>query len=332
MIRLAIVGLGGMGKNHARVATGLPECEVVAAQDISAEARAAFAEAHPDAVLYEDYDKLLADERVDALVIALPTGLHKETVVRALESGRHVMVEKPMARSVAECRAMNEAAAKAGKVLMVAQCRRFDVHWGAWREVVTSGRIGRPILWRDIRAGKGPGRWFMDDALGGGPLLDGAVHNYDFANWMFGDPVSVVSSTVKLVPGVTAQDTGSTVVRYPSGDQLLLSWSWGARGLHLFDVVGPQGFIQQGAAGIAPPAEDGDAYNYWCVTNADNEKELVKAPKEPAMLVTQMKHFADCAANGAACESPGTEAIKAVAVAEAILTAGPNGEARKVEW
>ena len=68
----------------------------------------------------------------------------------------------------------------------------------------------------------------MDDKLGGGPLIDGAVHTYDYANYMFGKPDKVLSSSIKLNRKLTATDTGSAVVRYKSGNQLMISWSWAA--------------------------------------------------------------------------------------------------------
>ena len=172
----------------------------------------------------------------------------------------------------------------------------------------------------------------MDERLGGGPLMDGAVHNYDFANWIFGRPESVVSSSVKLDRKVSALGTGSAVVRYASGDQLMVSWSWAARGLGLFDVVGPRGFIQLGTGGLEPPASEKGKTGYCCFTDARGKARLIKSHTRPGMLVNQMRHFLDCVRGKARCASPGTEAIKAVAVADAILKSGPPGRARPVRW
>ena len=123
-----------------------------------------------------------------------------------------------------------------------------------------------------------------------------------------------------------------TNVRYASGDQLLVSWSWGTRGCRLFDVVGPKGFIQPGTGGLAPPRSEEGKTSYWCFTNARGKVSLIKARARPGMLLNQLEHFLDCIRGKARCASGGTEAIKAVAVAEAILKAGPEGKARPVKW
>ncbi len=330
MIRLGIIGLGGMGLSHAKAFAARKGCQIAAGADTNSEARARFAELFPDAQMHDEYTALLTD--VDAVVIALPTGLHYRVASDALRTGVPVLLEKPMARTVSECRRLNELADKQGVLLMVAHCRRFDPYWGAWARQVGQGKIGFPVLWRHVIAGKGPGRWFMDNKLGGGPLLDGAVHNYDFANWIFGKPASVLASSIKLVPDVSAVDTATAVVRYESGDQLLLSWSWGTLGCNLHDILGPKGYIAFGPGPLTPPAGEQDQYQYCCLTAADGKPSLIKAKRQPSMLENQAKHFLQCLQTKTQCASPGTEAIKAVAVAEAILKAGPGGKARQVRW
>lgn len=319
-----------MGRMQAQAFAQVDGCRVAAGSDLSEAARTEFAKLFPQADLYEDYERLLADPKLDAVVISTPTGTHLEVARAALKAGKPVLLEKPMARTVAECRQLIALSQKRDVPLMIAHCRRFDPHWGSWKEALLAGRIGRPVLWRHVMAGLGPGRWFMDEKLGGGPLMDGAVHNYDFANWIFGRPVSVVASSLKLVPGVTAVDTASAVVRYASGDQLMVSWSWGVRGTGMHDVIGPQGFMQFHAGDQKPDAAEAEKHNYCCITDLENKSTLLKSPKEPSMYVRQARHFLACAAGKAECQSPGTEAIRAVAVAEAILRAAPEGRSLKV--
>ena len=124
---------------------------------------------------------------------------------------------------------MIAASQASGKVLMVAHCRRFDGIWGAWAELVKGGRIGFPVVWRRATAAV-MGGWFMDEEIGRGPMLDGAVHDYDFANSVFGDPRSVVASSTKLNPDVSAVDTATAVIHYAGGSQLVSSWTWARKG------------------------------------------------------------------------------------------------------
>jgi myo-inositol 2-dehydrogenase/D-chiro-inositol 1-dehydrogenase len=234
----------------------------------------------------------------------------------ALRAGKHVLCEKPMARTPADCRAMMREADKADRVLMVAHCRRFDPHWGGFRKLVEKDRIGRPIIWRHCNAGMGPANpWFMDDQLGGGPLMDGAIHNYDYGNWLFGDPQRVVAQGASLRP-VSAITTGTAVVEYPEGDQLVVSWSWGTPSHgHIFDALGPRGTIVFGAAGEPIPHEPG-VTRYTVMTDDGHKKlhEVRPAERYTDMYVNQGRHFVGLV-SGKEKEnrSPGSEAIKAVA-------------------
>lgn len=333
MINLGFIGVGGMGTYQADCFSMVRGCRVSAAADPSEVTLRAFTQKYPGARGRADYQDLLKDPGVDAVVISVPTGLHARVTIDALKAGKPTLVEKPMARTAAQCRKMIEASKRYKTFLMVAHCRRYDPNWGAMARVIRQGRLGRPVLWRSVSAGLGPGNaWFMDDRLGGGPLLDGAVHNYDFANMMFGNPERALCSGIKLDRGCTAVDTASATVRFGSGDQLLVSWSWAARGLGMEDVVGPKGFLQFGPGPLQPPQGNGQ-FGYHCITGRDGSAKLVRfAGKPHAMMTNQCRHFLRCTQGKATCESPGEEAIKAVAVGEAILKAAPEGRAMAVKW
>jgi len=332
MIRVGFIGLGGMGLGQAKTFAGVAGCQLVAGADPSAEMRARFAQLFPDAQLHASPESLLAQRDVDAVVIAVPTGYHQAVASAALAARKPVLLEKPMARTVEQCQQLIEDAEKYNTLLMVAHCRRFDPYWKSWGETVVAGKLGNPVIWRDIRAGFAPGGWYMDHELGGGPLIDGAVHNYDFANWIFGEPEMVLASGIKLDSTVSAIDTGSTIIRYKAGHQLLLSWSWVAKGTSLHDIIGPKGFIQFGTGDVKPPAEEQGKYRYCCFTDASGQQSLISSPAEPDMYARQAEHFLACIRGEATCESPGTQAIKAVAVAQAVLQAARTGEARPISW
>ena len=287
----------------------------------------------PGTRLYEDHRPMLAEEKLDAVVVASPTLPHKLHVIDALKAGAHVLVEKPMARTTADCRKMIEAARRRGKLLMVAHCRRFDPVWGAWAKVVQRGRLGSPILWRMVRAGHGPGGWRMDDKTGGGPLMDGAIHDCDYANWLWGDPQGVTASAIKLDAAVSAVDTISAVVRYPQGNQLLVSISWSQRGDGLSDVLGPKGGLIFGPGPLKPPSSDANKHAYYCFFDEKAKPRLLRGPSDSmAKYKRQAKHFLDCINGKASCICPGREGIKAVAMCEAALMSAATGRARKVTW
>jgi predicted dehydrogenase len=172
----------------------------------------------------------------------------------------------------------------------------------------------------------------LDHELGGGPLMDGAVHNYDFANWIFGEPETIFASAIQMNPAVSAIDTGSVMIRYRAGHQLLLSWSWSVKGTTLHDIIGPQGFIQFGTGGLTPPSDEQGRYQYCCYTDPTGQQTLIKSPAQPDMYTLQAEHFLACIRGETTCQTPGTEAIKAVAVAEAILQAGREGKVQDFDW
>jgi predicted dehydrogenase len=330
MLRVGFVGLGGMGLHQARSFAQTADCLVAAGVDPSAEMRSRFAQSYPAVRLFVSLDELLAQAAVDALVVAVPTGYHQAMAAAALAAHIPVLLEKPMARTVAQCQQLIEQADQTNTLLMVAHCRRYDPYWTSWGDYVTSGKLGAPILWRDIRAGFSPGGWFMDEGLGGGPLIDGAVHNYDFANWLFGEPDCVYTSAIKMEPAFSAIDTGSTIVRYRSGHQLLISWSWAVKGTTLHDILGPRGFIQFGAGDLAIADEEKGRYQYCRFTDPSGQQTLIQSPAKPDMYIRQAEHFLACIRGEVTCQTPGREAIKAVAVAEAVLRSGRTGKIETV--
>jgi len=337
MVKVGFIGVGGMGMGQARAFSKVKGATVAACADLSDKCRENFLKEFPNAKAHTQYKDLIADASIDAVVIATPTLLHKDVAIDAMKAGKQVLTEKPLGRTVADCKKMIDASEKTKKLLMVAHCRRFDPDWGTWGKIVTSGTIGSPVLWRNCSAGKfslwSPAKWFLDDKLGGGPLIDGAIHNYDFGNMLFGDPESVISSSIKLDPAVTAVDTGTAVVRYKSGNQLLVSWSWSICGAGMHDIIGPKGSIMFGAGDLATPELDQKTYGYYRVADASNVKKKLVKFKRGDMYVNQAKHFIDCITGKTkTCLTPATDSIKAVAIAEAILTAGPKGKEMKVKW
>ena len=332
MLNIGFIGLGDMGLYQANSFAQVTGCQLVAGADPSPEMRARFAQSYPNAQLYTTPEELLAQPSIDGVVIAVPTGYHQPVAAKALAAHIPVLLEKPMARTVAQCQQLIEQATQTNTLLMVAHCRRFDPYWTAWGNKVTAGELGTPILWRDARARINARNWFMDDALGGGPLLDGAIHNYDFANWIFGEPESVYASALKLNADVSAVDTASAIIRYRAGHQLLISWSWGAKGTTMHDIIGPEGFIQFGTGSFTPPAEEKGQYQYCTLTDRDGQESLITVAAQPDMYVHQAEHFLACIRGEAVCQSPGTEAIKAVAVAEAILQSTKDGKLQPISW
>ena len=210
--------------------------------------------------------------------------------------------------------------------------RRYDKLWARFAQEVEKGTLGRPVVWRNLAGGMGPGRWFMDDKIGGGPLIDGAVHNYDFANLTFGDPVSVVAQGIDLT-GSTAVDTATAVIAHKNGDQLMMSWAWGSEaGASGMDILGPKGTLLFGAGGL--PTGDAKGYSYYRLTVKGRKPRLIKVKYNIMESFTaQMRHFLACVEGKAKCLSPGTEGIKGRGRGRSGAESRQEGRGRaKVVW
>ncbi len=212
MIRVGIVGLGFMGRMHYRCWRAQPGAAVVAvceanpavvqavSQRPAPEGNVAGAADHIDltgVTVYSKLEELLAAGAVDALSITLPTYLHAPTTLQALEAGVHVLCEKPMALSVADCERMAAAARAHGRVLQIGHCLRFWPEYDVARQLIADGAHGRVVAASFRRFSSAPtwspDNWFADEQRSGGQPLDLHIHDSDYIQYVFGMPAAVSS-------------------------------------------------------------------------------------------------------------------------------------------
>jgi predicted dehydrogenase len=146
---------------------------------------------------YRSVANLLADPEIDLIDICSPTATHSEIAIAALKAGKHVLCEKPLARTSEEARKIVAAAAEAKTYLMPAMCLRFWPEWAWLREAIQNETFGKVLGARFRRVAEPPGwgeKHFPDGALSGGALLDLHIHDADFVRYCFGSPRSVFSN------------------------------------------------------------------------------------------------------------------------------------------
>lgn len=318
-IGIGFIGCGGIHRAHAPHVLEHPDAFIACAMDVNEEALKKHQQDYGTECVTTSMEELLARDDVDAVVVCTPTGYHPDAVIAAARAGKHVLCEKPMAMSVAQCEEMAAACEEAGVILQLAFVRHYCNEWLKMREVIQSGMIGRPVVWRSVSGGSGaPTPWFFDRQLGGGPFIDGAVHNYDWARFTFGEPARVCANLRKLKADTTAWDTGTAVVDFESGDQLIVCWSWGLPGFgatvradSAHDVLGPLGAIMfPGDGKLSVRLEDGEHFvEYEPDTGAD-------------WFRRQMAHFIECVQTGQQPMVGAREGIEATRIAEAILNIG----------
>ncbi len=215
MVRVGLVGLGFMGQQHFAIYDALEGAQVVAVcdripervaeraasvggnlgeateLDLSAQAR------------YVSFDEMLEAGGLDVVDVCTPTPLHAEMTVRALEAGCHVVCEKPMARTLAQCDAMIKAAEQTGKLLLIAQCIRFWPEYEVLARMVADGDLGEVRWARFVRQSPTPTwaseGWLLDPEQSGGALLDLHIHDVDFILSVFGTPNAVFARGMNMV-------------------------------------------------------------------------------------------------------------------------------------
>jgi phthalate 4,5-cis-dihydrodiol dehydrogenase len=221
MLRVGILGAGYFGAFHARAIAATPGVELAAVCDEQLSLAKALSAEHggtPSA----DWRQLLDDKSIDTVVIATPHHFHRDMAVAAAKAGKHILLEKPMGRTAAECTEVIAAAERSGIKLMVGQLLHFALPSLVARRILESGELGKPVtgsatlskLWIE------PNRraWHLDPVTGGGMLMTAGIHPLDLLIWMMGEPAQAVSAVVGThFHEQAADDSALLTLRFPGG-------------------------------------------------------------------------------------------------------------------
>lgn len=321
-LKVGIIGAGGISHEHLpHLKNRNDAVELAAIADVNGELAAKAAEQYGIAQTFTDWRELLPI--VDAVLVCVPTFLHAEIVSECLRAGKAVFCEKPLTRTLEQAETIRSAVEESGSPFQVGFVRRFEDGWMAWRKAILDEKIGRPIVWRDVASYSGPApAWFNQDELGGGPFLDGCIHNIDFALYTFGPAKWAFCNGRTLRDTNTAIDTGSATVRFQSGDEMLLAWSWGlpvgTSGGRIFEFLGPKGTIVQSEV------QTETELNFLVSRSADEaDQELLPYPPNsiaiPTAFARQMDEFIEVARGNAKPRAGFEEGLASLRLALAIL-------------
>jgi myo-inositol 2-dehydrogenase/D-chiro-inositol 1-dehydrogenase len=230
-VRFGLIGYGAWGGHHARAIAAVPSAELVAvAAHSDASCEKARAE-HPQAHVYADYREMLAQEELDAVDVVIPSHLHFAVARDVLLSGRHLLLEKPMALKVAHCDELIRLAEERNRALAVGHELRVSSLWARVKELIDAGAVGEPRyalieLWRrPYRLGSGG--WRYDIARVGSWILEEPIHFFDLARWYFadvGEPTSVfASASAKRPDRPQLHDNFSAVLWFPRGAHAVIT-------------------------------------------------------------------------------------------------------------
>ncbi len=233
-LRFGIVGCGVIGPTHAEAIASLPDAKLAAVADLVPE-RAQKLAARYRATPYSDLTTMLELERLDVVIICVPSGLHGELACQVMRTGRHVIVEKPMEIRREAIDEMLRVQQESGVKLAVISQHRFDPASQQIRRLLDEHAFGRLVLgnaivpwWRSQQyydSGAWRGTWELD---GGGVLMNQSIHFIDLLQWFMGPVKSVSAYTDTLVHRMQTEDVAVAVLRFANGALGTISATTGA--------------------------------------------------------------------------------------------------------
>ncbi len=230
-VRFGVIGAGFIGKVHLESLGKISEAEVVAVCDIVKEVANEAAKKYSVPKVYYDYRELLKDRDIDAVIIATPPHIHVKQLVDALEHGKHVLVEKPLATTLEDARKALDAVAKHRDLkVMVGFCLRFHKLFKDIKRMIEGGELGDPVLlWHIAIGGLAVRGWMKRFSESGGMIVENAIHILDLYRWFAGD-VELVSATARKVRSdLDYEDNFAIIMRHCKGCISAIAYSWSSK-------------------------------------------------------------------------------------------------------
>ena len=338
-IGYAVAGLG-VGKTHVESALQYEKCRLVAVCDIVQSKLDAVTEKNPDVIGYTDFDEMLKNPEIDVISICLPSGMHAEFAIRAMNAGKHVLIEKPIDITVEAAMKIEETRKLTGKKVGCIYQNRNHAVMKPLRAAIAEGRLGKIFLgtfavkWYRAQsyydgATCWHGTWEMD---GGGSLINQAIHTLDLMQWLMGEPESVTSTMSINAHKIDTEDLTASIVKFKSGaTATFLSTTCCYPGLSTdIQIYGTKGSIEL----------DADVLKLWKIEGEDERDEedmldrygrgnRVACAYEEGLKyghVTQIEDMVDAIIEDRDPQVTPMEAIKAVRIIEAIYKSARTGE------
>jgi predicted dehydrogenase len=277
---------------------------------------------------YQNYDSIKNNPEVDIIYIVLPNGMHAEYTVRGFQAGKHVLTEKPMANTPAECQQMIDAGRKADRKLMVAYRCRYEPYNQEAIRISRSRELG-PI--KVILADHGfnigdPSQWRLKKELaGGGSLMDIGIYSLQAARYLSGEEPTEVNAVMYNTPGdprfKEVEETVNFQLRFPSGVLANCTSSYGYAGQNHYRVVGTEGWLE-----MDPATSYRDLRMRVHRRNVTEEREL----PERDHFALEMDHMAGCVMENKEPLTPGEEGLRDLKIMMAIYEAARLGKTVKL--
>ena len=349
MLRVGIIGAGAISVMHIKAYKSNPRFTLSAIADLNGELAEQRAAEFDIPKSYADYRRILDDPTIDAVSIVTPTFTHKDIVVESLRSGKHVLCEKPPALTPDEVRQCRDAARESGKTLMFAMVTRFKAKMRYLKEFIDSGKMG-PISSAECgRVSRcfGQQGWFVRREMGGGFLIDSAIHELDGVLYLMGYPAPVsVSASQTFVnsdlydrlkgakPFYNSKDRGRYERNVESAITGFLTLDNGAsiyvKAASILNAVDCGTYLslsgERAGARISNPAgEGGERIKLLELTDGDEFCESEPQIEDNDPYYDEIDHFADCCEGRAQCICNADQAVRLMSIIRALYRSADLG-------
>lgn len=344
-IRIGVIGTGSIAMEHLRAYQKNPHVEIYALCDLNAELLAKRAAEFGVEHTFTNCEDMLKLPEIDAVSVCTWNSAHAPCSIAALNAGKHVLCEKPMAMNAKEAVAMKEAAERNGKLLMIGFVRRFGNDCDILKDMIDNDQFGEIYYAKAtyLRRNGNPGGWFGDKARsGGGPLIDLGVHVIDLSRYLLGGPkpVSVYGATFRKLgnrPDVKGgkaylsarandttvcdvEDLATALIRFDNGAVVSVEASFS---LNLKKDVGSiELFGTKAGAKIDPELEMYSELNgYMTNVTLTNPTAL----SFDGLFAREIDHYVDCVRLGLPCRSPAEDGVTLMKILDAIYESAATG-------
>ncbi len=246
-LRIGVIGLGWFGEIHCETIVGVPSLQLTGLCTRTPDRLAALAGKFGVTKTYTDYHEMLADPEIDAVSICTMWDQHTEPAIAALKAGKHVFLEKPIASTVADARAILAASKGSEGILFIGHIVRFNPRYRMAKQAIDAGRIGKIVALSSRR--NIPAAWTPTILEKIGPIVGDAIHDTDIMLWFTGDRITSAYAQTVDVRGLRHPDIGQTMYRFAGGATATLETVWCMPDKTPFDIdermsiIGTEGII-----------------------------------------------------------------------------------------
>ncbi|MGZ4160813.1 MAG: Gfo/Idh/MocA family protein [Neobacillus sp.] len=324
MLKVAVIGAGTMGSVHSDAYVTMGETELIGIVDIREDVGRKLAE-RGETNYYKSFEDLIAVENPDLIDVCVPTYLHREFVEKAAKAKKHVICEKPIARTLEDARAIINVCKEEGVQLFVAQVVRFFPDYKQIHDLVAAQKLGKVGTVRTMRSCVFPAAWedwYANVEKCGTLIVDMLIHDFDFLRWCFGD-VERVFAKSQLGRDFNRMDHAFVSLRFKNGviAHVEGSWAYPSGFKTELEIAGSNGIFNNNSEDAAPIKSS-------LRKTSLNEAgvAVLESPLKVGTFQLELEHFVDCILNGTEPIVTAEDGYKALEVSLAALQSVKTGQ------